>query len=81
MEAFVRRECRPAARPAPGIETELRVGVGRGDYQAHQLGDQLGSPEQNGFIAAAVGVLQDFATPSDDASRQVNAPHSVAQRR
>ena len=77
METFIRGECRQLACPAPGIEAELRVGTGGGGYEAYQINQQLGSPEQDGFIAAAIGVLQDFATPSDGPSRLADAQPPV----
>jgi hypothetical protein len=79
MEAFIRGECRQVARPRQGIEAELRVGTGRGGYKAHQINEQLGTPEQDGFIAAAVWGLQDFATPNDGRRRQANVLRPVAQ--
>jgi hypothetical protein len=77
MEAFIRGECRQVARPRQGIEAELRVGTGRGSNEAHQINQQLGSPEQDGFIATAVRVLQDFATPIDGLSRPADAQPPV----
>ena len=77
IETFIRGECGQLAWPTPGIEAQLRVGTGRGGYEAYQINQQLGSPEQDGFIAAAVRVLQDFATPSDGPSRPANAQPPV----
>ena len=77
MEAFIGRECCRSVRPAQGIEAELRVGIGRGGYEANQISKELGSPEQDGFIAAAVRVLQDFATPSDGLGRPADAQPPV----
>jgi len=57
MEAFIRGECRQLARPVQRIEAELRVGIDGGDDEAHQISKELGLPEQDGFIAAAVRVL------------------------
>ncbi len=79
MEAFIRAECRQVARPGQGIEAEFRVGTGWGGYQAHQIDEQLRAPEQEGFIAAKIWVLQDFATPSDGPSRPADAHRPVAQ--
>ena len=79
MEAFIRAECRQVARPGQGIEAEFRVGTGWGGYQAHQIDEQLRAPEQEGFIAAKIWVLQDFATPNDGRRRQANVLRPVAQ--
>jgi hypothetical protein len=80
LKAFIRRECRLLARPAPWLEAELRIRIGRNGRQADQIGQQLGPPEQDNFIAAAVRVLQDFATPSDGPSRPANARLPAAPR-
>jgi len=45
------------ACPTPGIEAELRGGTGGGGYETYQINQQLRSPEQDGFIAAAIRVL------------------------
>jgi hypothetical protein len=73
IESLIGGKCRQLASPTPRIEAELRVGAGRGGYEADQISEQLGSPEQDGFIAAAVRVLQDFATPSRGPSRPAEA--------
>ena len=80
IKAFIRGECRQLAWPTPGFEAELRVGTGRGCCEAYQINQQLGSPEQDGFIAAAVRVLQDFATPSDGSCRPADAQPPVGPR-
>jgi hypothetical protein len=51
----------------------MRVGVGWGGNEAHEVDEQLGLPEQDGFIAAAVWMLQDFATPSAGQRRPAGA--------
>jgi len=35
----------------------LRGGTGGGGYETYQINQQLRSPEQDGFIAAAIRVL------------------------
>jgi len=77
IETFIRGECGQLACPTPGIEAELRGGTGGGGYETYQINQQLRSPEQDGFIAAAVRVLQDFATPSDGPSRLAGAQPPV----
>ena len=77
MEALIGGECRAVARPTQRIETQMRVGVGWGGNEAHEVDKQLGSPEQDGFIAAAVWMLQDFATPSGGQRRPAGAWCSV----
>ena len=37
IEALIGGECRQLACPTPGIEAELRVGTGRGGYEAYQI--------------------------------------------
>jgi hypothetical protein len=61
------------------IEPQMRVGVRWGGNEADDVGKQFGSPEQDGFIAATVRVLQDFATPSDGRRRRENARRPVRQ--
>jgi hypothetical protein len=68
VKAFTRGECRLLPRPTPRLEAQLRIRIGRSECQADQIGEELGSPEQGDFIAAAVWVLEDFATPSDGPS-------------
>jgi hypothetical protein len=80
VKAFIRRECRLLARPAPWLEAELRIRIGRSGRQPDQIGEELGPPEQGDFIAAAVRVLEDFATPSDGPSRPANAQLLVGLR-
>ena len=57
IETFIRGKCRQLACPTPGIEAELRGGTGGGGYETYQINQQLRSPEQDGFIAAAIRVL------------------------
>src|SRR4051794_19278218 len=77
MKAFTRSECRLLPRPTPRLEAELRIHIGRSVRQADQIGEELGSPERGDFIAAAVRILDDFATPSDGPSHLANAQSPV----